>query len=240
MSSANEWPEAPIRIDGRIATDAVFDHMRSAIETERLPVGTRLPSENALATRYGVSRTVVREVLRSMSTLGLTATRVGSGTFVIASAPAPNPAYGEYTARDLLEARPAIEVPAAALAATRRSTEQLQELQGLCRKMDDENDPVVWVGLDSQFHCEIARASGNRIFGHVVHDIRDALTQQSQLMGALTQRRARINDSNAEHRAVVEAIAAGAPEEARRAMQTHLDRVETIMSTVLRSREAPL
>jgi DNA-binding FadR family transcriptional regulator len=240
MRSANEWPEAPVPINRRIASEAVFDHMRSAIETGRLGVGTRLPSENALAKRYGVSRTVVREVLRSMATLGLTTTRVGSGTYVIASAPAPYPAYGEYTARDLLEARPAIEVPAAALAATRRSIEQLRELQALCRSMENERDPVVWVGLDSQFHCEIARASGNRIFGHVVQDMRDALTQQSQLIGALTPRRARIKDSNAEHWAVVEAIAAGSPDEARRAMQTHLDRVETIMSAVMESHEAPL
>jgi DNA-binding FadR family transcriptional regulator len=239
MSSANEWPEAPVPIDRRIASEAVFDHMRSAIETGRLGVGTRLPSENALAKRYGVSRTVVREVLRSMATLGLTMTRVGSGTYVIASAPASNPAYGEYTARDLLEARPAIEVPAAALAATRRTAEQLRDLQGLCRRMEAELDPVIWVGLDSQFHCEIARASGNRIYGHVVHDIRDALTQQSLLIGALTRRRARIKDSNAEHRAVVEAIAASSPEDACRAMQAHLDRVETIMSAVMNSR-APL
>ena len=240
MSAVDEWPEAPIHIEGRIATDAVFDHMRSAIETERLPVGTRLPSENALATRYGVSRTVVREVLRSMATLGLTTTRVGSGTYVIASAPATNPAYGDYTARDLLEARPAIELPAAALAATRRSVEQLRGLQGLCRKMDDESDPVVWVRLDSQFHCEIARSSGNRIFGHVVQDIRDALSQQSQLIGTLTLRLPRIKESNDEHRAVIKAIAARDPEEARRAMQTHLDRVEAILSTVMRSGDAPM
>jgi DNA-binding FadR family transcriptional regulator len=235
MSSANEWPEAPVPVDRRIASEAVFDHMRAAIETGRLSVGTRLPSENALAKRYGVSRTVVREVLRSMATLGLTTTRVGSGTFVIANAPATNPAYGEYTARDLLEARPCIEVPAAALAATRRSREQLAELQGFCSKMEDERDPAAWVELDSQFHCAIARASGNRIFGHVVHDIRDALTQQSQLIGALTRRRARIKDSNAEHWAVVEAIAAGSPDGARRAMQAHLDRVGTIVSSVMKA-----
>jgi DNA-binding FadR family transcriptional regulator len=239
MSSADDWPEAPLPIDRRNSSEAVFEHMRSAIETGRLGVGTRLPSENALAKRYGVSRTVVREVLRSMATLGFTTTRVGSGTYVIASAPGANPAYGEYTARDLLEARPAIEVPAATLAATRRSAEQLRELQVLCLRMEEEPDPVAWVELDSQFHCEIARASGNRIFGHVVHDIRDALTQQSQLIGALTRRRARIKDSNAEHRAVVDAIAAGSPDEAGRAMQAHLDRVETIMSAVMNSPEAP-
>ncbi|WP_216865838.1 GntR family transcriptional regulator, partial [Mycolicibacterium goodii] len=42
----------------------VFNHLRSAIETGHLEVGVRLPSENALAKQYGVSRTVIREVLR--------------------------------------------------------------------------------------------------------------------------------------------------------------------------------
>lgn len=216
-----------------MASEGVFNHLRSAIETGHLEVGVRLPSENALAKQYGVSRTVIREVLRSMSTLGFTATRVGSGTIVVANSPTANPSYGTYTAQDLLEARPAIELLAVALAAERHDAGQLEELRRLCSGMEQEPDPSTWVTLDSQFHCMIAKASENDILTRVMHDIRGALVQQSQLIGSLTKRPARIEESNREHRAIVEAIAARSASDARNSMQVHLARVATIMSAVV-------
>ena len=67
------------------AAEAVFTDLRQAIESGDLPVGERLPSEAALGERYAVSRSVVREALRSCTALGLTETRTGRGTFVVSS-----------------------------------------------------------------------------------------------------------------------------------------------------------
>ncbi len=219
-------------VDRRSASEAIFQSLRDGIETGRLQVGTRLPSEAALAEQFGVSRTVVREALRSTGTLGLTATRTGSGTHVISSTVAPDLAYGSYSARDLLEARPLIEIPAAALAAARRSDVHLATLADLCDRMETERDPGAWVRLDSEFHCAIAVASGNAVFAHIVNDAREALARQSQLVGAVTSQ-VRMAESNREHRIIDEAISAGNPAAAEDAMRDHLERVERIIRSLI-------
>ena len=111
------------------AAEAVLRSIRHDIESGEYEVGAKLPSETELASRYGVSRPVVREALHSCATLGMTETKTGRGTFVIATAANTGLRLGRYSARDLFEARPHIEVPAAALAAERRTEADLQVLR---------------------------------------------------------------------------------------------------------------
>ena len=207
----------------RNAAESVFDDLCAAIESGELPIGVKLPPEAALAERYGVSRSVIREALRSCQTLGLTATRTGSGTIVISSH-ASVPHFGKFSARDLIEARPYIEVPAAGWAARRRTEIQLANLTRIVDEMHAETDPAKWVKLDSQFHLGTAQASGNEVFATVVAAIRDALSEQSRLLNAsISQRRAA---SNLEHRKILDAIASGDFADASDSMRQHLDKVE--------------
>jgi len=138
--------------------------------------------------------------------------------------------YGGYSARDLIEARPFIEVPAAGWAALRRSVGQLAHLLELCDKMDRQTDPQKWELLDSEFHCAIAEASGNTVFSKIVADAREALIQQSELVNLMSGRR---EASNVEHRRIVEAIEAGSEAEARAAMEAHLSKVKTAVTTII-------
>ncbi|MDE8649903.1 FadR/GntR family transcriptional regulator [Rhodococcus qingshengii] len=228
--SPNRSAIKPVGADRRNAAEAVLADLQQLIADGELHVGARLPSEVALCERYAVSRTVVREALRSTGTLGLTETRSGSGTFVIARLPRPSLSYGAYTARDLLEARPAVEVPAAGLAAERRSQEQLDSLADLCRRMDLERDSAKWVTLDTLFHCEIAEASGNAVFKNVVIDTREALVRQSRVLNSVVRPSVRMLASNYEHRMILNALAAGSPMDAKQSMQAHLDRVSEIVT----------
>ena len=170
---------------------------------------------------------MVREALRSAQALGLTETRTGSGTFVISQFPKIPGEFAGFSVRDLMESRPAIEVPGAEFAAERRTDEQARNLLAICDQMDQETDPVKWIELDSLFHAAVATASGNRIFESVVSDIRGALTLQSAAVNTLADRR---EPSNAEHRSIAEAIAAKAPEQARNLMKAHLDYVATVIA----------
>ena len=217
-------------INRKNAAEAVFDDIRSAITTGQLAVGTRLPSEAHLATRYGVSRPIIREALRSLQTLGLTQTRTGSGTYVMTPTPPSELNYGAYSARDLIEARPFIEVPAAGWAALRRTDAQLQVLLDLCSRMETEERPHPWVLLDGQFHCAIAEASANRLFAKVVADAREAVAQQSEMVNLMAGRRVA---SNFEHRRIVEAIRRGSAPEAREAMELHLGQVKQVVTTII-------
>jgi GntR family transcriptional regulator, transcriptional repressor for pyruvate dehydrogenase complex len=208
----------------------VFNAIRQEIESGRLEVGSKLSSEATLSQQYAVSRSVIREALRSCTALGLTVTKTGKGTFVVANKVANDLTLGQYSARDLTEARPHIEVPAAGLAAERRSDEELETLRHIVAAMSTETDPESWVALDSSFHAAIARASGNKVFASVVADIRDALAHQSETLNMVADRQ---HASDVEHQDILAAIEAGAAEKARTAMARHLQAVGLALDSIL-------
>jgi GntR family transcriptional repressor for pyruvate dehydrogenase complex len=208
----------------------VFNAIRQDIESGRLGIGSKLSSEATLSQQYGVSRSVIREALRSCNALGLTVTKTGKGTFVVANKVANDLTLGQYAARDLTEARPHIEVPAAGLAAERRSDEELENLRLIVAAMATETDPESWVALDSSFHAAIARASGNKVFASVVADIRGALAHQSETLNMVADRQ---HASDVEHQEILAAIEAGSPEEARAAMARHLQAVGLALDSIL-------
>lgn len=211
------------------AAEAVLAELRGDIESGRVPVGSKLPAEAALAARYGVSRSVVREALRSCAALGLTETHTGKGTFVVSGSVSSDLVLGRYSARDLTEARPHIEVPAAGLAAQRRTEEDLATLKGIVGDMALEDDPAAWVALDATFHCLIARMSGNKVFESVVVDLREALANQSETLNLVADRQ---RASDVEHRRIVTAIEAGSAELASEAMAEHLAAVNEALETL--------
>ncbi|MCL8000135.1 FadR family transcriptional regulator [Brucella sp. 21LCYQ03] len=225
-----EWVSNNTPVNRRNAAEIVFEDIRSAITTGSLHVGIRLPSEAKLAEKYSVSRPIIREALRSLQTLGLTQTRTGSGTYVIKSAPGPELNFGGYSANDLIEARPFIEIPAAGWAAIRHTNDQIVHLLDLCDRMDRQRDPHKWVLLDGEFHSMIASASGNAVFANIVADARDALWRQSELVNLMAGRR---TASNIEHRQIAEAIKSRSEEQARFAMQNHLGQVKRAVTTII-------
>ncbi|MEV8183562.1 FadR/GntR family transcriptional regulator [Specibacter sp. NPDC078692] len=235
MSLSDSWTAGQSQIVRVSAAEAVFQAIRSAIEGGQLTVGTKLSSETALAAQYGVSRSVVREALRSCTALGLTETQTGKGTFVIASRASSDLVLGQFSARSLMEARPHIEVPAAEFAATRRSTEQLEEMRGILTLMAEEDDPEIWVNLDAAFHGAIARASGNGVFESVVNDIRDAMVNQSETINLIT---GRARQSDAEHLVILDAIQRSNTKDAGLAMATHLSAVDTALSQIMGATQA--
>ncbi|MEN5278674.1 FadR/GntR family transcriptional regulator [Brucella sp. TWI432] len=225
-----DWVSNSTPVNRKNAAEIVFEDIRSAITTGRLQIGIRLPSEAKLAEKYSVSRPIVREALRSLQTLGLTHTRTGSGTYVLKSSPGPELSYGGYSASDLIEARPFIEVPAAGWAASRHTQDQIEKILDICERMDRQTDLHKWVLLDTEFHSMIATASGNTVFANIVADARDALSRQSELVNLMAGRR---TASNIEHRQIAEAIKSGSQERARLAMQNHLGQVELAVTTII-------
>ncbi|MEX5305503.1 FadR/GntR family transcriptional regulator [Kocuria sp. CPCC 205258] len=211
------------------AAEAVFKDLLAQIQEGRLAVGKKLPSEAALAQGYGVSRSVIREALRSCAALGLTVSRTGKGTFVVSQRVAEDLALGAYSARDLHEARPHIEVPAAGLAARRRTEEDVRFLQDVVAAMAAEDDPQAWVELDTSFHAAVARISHNRVFEKVIADIREALFHQSETLNVVAARQKR---SDEEHLRIFHAIRDGAADEAEAAMQDHLAAVRGALGAI--------
>ncbi|MBB3352436.1 MULTISPECIES: FadR/GntR family transcriptional regulator [Rhizobium] len=230
MNDLENWLSDSATLSRKSASELVFEELRSLILSGRFAAGSKLPSEAKLAAKYGVSRPIVREALRSLQILRLTETRTGSGTYVLAAAGDGDISYGDYSARDLREARPHVEVSAAGWAALRRNHDELSGLLRLCDEMEQEENTEAWVQLDSEFHGLIAAASKNAVFRDIVDEVREAMAQQSGLLTVLGPRR---QESNDEHRAIVEAIRAGSDIEARAAMEIHLQKVEAAVNRII-------
>ncbi|MER7463311.1 FadR/GntR family transcriptional regulator [Streptomyces sp. NPDC097981] len=210
--------------------EAVFGHLRSAIERGEYAVGDKLPSEAELCRTLEVSRPVLREALRALQAMGLTVSKTGKGTFVLANT-VEDPTFGDYAASDLLEVRRHVEIPVAGYAALRRTPEDLDHLSHLLDRMEQETDTTAWVAMDTVFHLAVAEASRNPVFRRVIEEIRDALARQSTFLNELGGRR---EQSNCEHRAILEALADGSEHDAVEAMSHHLLRVETTLTDIVR------
>ncbi|MFF4364704.1 FadR/GntR family transcriptional regulator [Streptomyces sp. NPDC001594] len=210
--------------------EAVFGHLRSAIERGEYAVGDKLPSEAELCRTLEVSRPVLREALRALQAMGLTVSKSGKGTFVLANT-VEDPTFGDYAASDLLEVRRHVEIPVAGYAALRRTPEDLDHLAHLLDRMEQETDTTAWVAMDTVFHLAVAEASRNPVFRRVIEEIRDALARQSTFLNELGGRR---EQSNCEHRAILEALVDGSEHDAVEAMSHHLLRVETTLTDIVR------
>ncbi|MFF7705717.1 FadR/GntR family transcriptional regulator [Streptomyces lydicus] len=228
LSDSQTASNAPRRVS---AMEAVLNHLRGAIERGEYPVGDKLPSEAELCRRLEVSRPVLREALRALQTMGLAISRTGKGTFVVSDSAVTDLTFGDYVASDLLEVRRHVEIPVARYAALRRTPEDLDRLAHLLERMERETDTTAWVAMDTLFHLTVAQAARNPVFRRVIEEIRDALARQSAFLNELGGRR---EQSNYEHRAIVEALIDSSEQDAADAMAHHLSRVETTLTTIVR------
>ncbi|MEU2779293.1 FCD domain-containing protein, partial [Streptomyces sp. NPDC007162] len=105
-------------------------------------------------------------------------------------------------------------------------------LAHLLDRMERETDTTAWVAMDTLFHLAVAEAAQNPVFRRVIEEIRDALARQSAFLNELGGFRR--EQSNREHRAIVEALMDGSEPDAVDAMSHHLDRVETTLTHIVR------
>lgn len=161
--------------------------IRALIRERRLGPGDALPSENALATDLGISRTIAREALRGLATLHLV--EVGNGRRArVAAADADalslildHTVYtGQLSVQQVLDVRRTLELRTASLAALRRSDDQAHALRDIVTAMFAalETDDTLIQDLDIRFHETIAGASGNALYSIIVESFR-VITQQT-------------------------------------------------------------
>src|SRR5207248_10399197 len=98
-------------------------------------------------------------------------------------------------------------------------------------RMELETDTTAWVAMDSLFHLAVAEAAQNPVFRRVIEEIRDALARQSAFLNELGDRR---EESNREHRAIVEALIDGSEHDAVEAMTHHIHRVDSTLTDIVR------
>ncbi|WP_460450247.1 FadR/GntR family transcriptional regulator [Alsobacter sp. SYSU BS001988] len=186
--------------------------------------GDRLPAQRGLSETMGVSRASLREALSVLETLGLIDIRPGLGVFVAhpASGGPRGRSLDAGSARDVYEARLALEGSAAALAAERIGQEQLAHVAALVEDMTEamrRSDLVAMAACDSAFHDAIMEAARNPLLASMYRSARAAMeeTQRAPMAG-----RATLAETVSEHRAIVMALASGDPAGAMAAMRRHI------------------
>ena len=202
------------------------------IRSGRLKAGDKLPTEAAIMKDFGVSRTVVREAISRLQASGWVDTRHGIGTFVLPKSEHPSFRISPEhmgTLREviaLLEFRISVETEAAALAAVRRTPDDLSELklslQAFNSALEEGRDAVM---ADHQFHQGIARATQNHHFVDLMHSMGAGVIPRARISGILTtdpERQNYLRRVNQEHESIYNAIADQDVEAARAAMRTHL------------------
>ena len=217
-------PEAA-GLGGRVSrvsvTRQVVDALYEALRSGRYQPGDRLPSEPQLAASLGVGRSAVREAIRELLTLDAVEVRHGKGTFVRAMQPdlmlppeSFHQALERKVALELLEVRLIVEPEAAALAAARASTQDVERLRRDVEGLRSLGSLDTRPPEDLGFHLDLVRAAHNGALLRISTAI-IAFYDHDQALP--TER-----DYN-EHRAVLQAIERRDGDGARRAMRAHLD-----------------
>ena len=220
MSATTPISTAPL--ENRTLRQQVADHLREEILSARLAPGAEL-GEVALARSLGISRGPLREALGQLAAEGL-----------VTIVPRRGAVVKRLTRQEFIEAyevREALESLAIKLAVPRLSEADKAELHRMCEQMEragQSNDPDRFFDLNRQFHARLVRASGNSKLEEVHSQL---VAQMGRLMKQSVQLRGGVEQSAAEHRAILAAVDAGDPERAAQLLEEHIE----VPQRVLRS-----
>lgn len=227
----------PESIKPRKLSDAVQDRLLDLIRRSGLRPGDALPSERELMAQYGVGRPAIREAMQGLQHMGIVDIRHGGRPRVaspsvdamvdqLATSMRHLLTHGDRSLEHLKEARIALEVEMARVAATRRTADDIAELTAIiAAQTAAQPDPEAFLDHDAAFHRRIAAVSGNPIFEALSDGVfgwmRSFHVEQVRKLGleALTLR---------EHRNILDAISAGNPQAAAQSMRDHLERANAL------------
>lgn len=233
-------------------SDKIVEQIQQMMRTGELKIGDKLPPERELVTRMGVSRTVIREAVRSLAAKGLVGVRAGDGTVVLspsdtilsdmismmlhnrvredAISNGISTLTGiEVSFAHLQEVRRLLETEIAGLAALRRNDNDLALMQiELDAMIRNQENPEEWASADVAFHAAIAQATHNPLFPVLLGSISTMLIEVRmtgiRLAGTTVK-------AYQHHTRIFEQLKAGDATGARHAMQAHLAESEDTYRT---------
>ncbi|WP_354641677.1 FadR/GntR family transcriptional regulator [Kitasatospora camelliae] len=207
----------------RSLVDVAIEQLREQLGAGVWPVGSRIPTEHELAERLQVGRNTVREAIRVLVHAGMLVSRQGEGTFVRSTSDPAAVLRGVQRSgvRDVLEVRAALEAEAARLAALRHTPEDIARMRdALAREAEvmashpERTGREATVEHDLEFHTAVVDAAHN-----------PALAEVYRYFGASVRESMRASFGDHEmpevnlttHRALVDAIESGDPDQAEAA-----------------------
>ena len=213
-------------------TDEAIEKIKAMIVTGELGPGDRLPKENDLAERLGLSRNSLREAVKALSLIRVLDVRQGDGTYVTSLE--PNllldamsfvvDFHRDDTVLEFLEVRRILEPAATAMAAAVMTDEAITDLRKVLEDLEDAPTIEALVANDLEFHRRIALGSGNTVLCSLLDGL-SGPTTRARIWRGLTQEGA-VDKTREQHTAICDAIEARQPEVARSWATVHIAGVE--------------
>jgi GntR family transcriptional repressor for pyruvate dehydrogenase complex len=214
-------------------TDRVANQLLDMITAQQIRPGDRLPPEREIGEALGVSRTVVREAIRSLSGKGVLSVRSGRGVVVTAlenesvaesmrlliQTRGGYSEDGPFSYEKIHEVREILEVRAAIAAAERATPADIEELRQAYQALVEADTTELASARDVEFHRTIARLTHNELYTIMLDSIGPLLLQiRQETLGE----QARRLEALAYHKRILDAIERGDPKAAEAAMSDHL------------------
>jgi GntR family transcriptional repressor for pyruvate dehydrogenase complex len=220
-----------------VRRNKVYEEVAKQIERlilKKLKPGDKLPSERELVDALQVSRSSIRDAIRSLELMGLVEPRQGAGTIVRESSAESlvSPFANALKRRrelvsELLDFRKMLEPPLAGRAAARASAEEISEMEEILQRQEErqaQGDAAI--AEDAEFHYNVALASGNSVVLKVLDILMDLLRETRERS---LQVEGRPQKSLAGHRRILAAIKRHDAEGAKAAMRRHIEDIEEIV-----------
>ncbi|MBG3128354.1 FadR family transcriptional regulator [Proteus mirabilis] len=222
------------KISRQKASHQILEQIKQNISNGTYPIGEKLPSENVLADAFGVSRVPIREALGVLEASGIVTSRQGGGRRVIDHSILSKyePLVMEIACPEeidsLLEMREVIEHEAAAIAALRRTPEELCAIENAhdAFVLATRQNKSIGHKEDYQFHRSIMIASHNPFFVRILDNLHELYL--GVLMYSLSKNKGRDTEIErviTEHEAIVESIRQQDHDETSNRMRLHLTNV---------------
>jgi len=223
-------------------SDQVFDQMKSLILSGNWVSGTRLPSENNLASLFGVSRITIRQGIHRLVALGLAQTQPGEGTYICTlshrqsiSSLVPIAYLNDDNMLSVLEFRKAIESYTAELAAKKADADDIEKLEMTFTEMElNKGSLEEYSEADYCFHYELAVISRNSLIVECYNLIEDLLRTA---MRNIVEKRGH-SQGLYYHRLIIDKIISKDTEGCRLLMTRHID--DTYADMITRMGEHPV
>ena len=225
-------------VEKKRAYESIVQQVLDLIENGKLKQGDQLPSERELTEIFKVSRTTVREAIRTLESMKLLQSRQGNRTYVLASSeeeliqPLAAALFNaKDDIRDIFSVRKIIEPHVAELAAENATAQEIEEMEEVLRRQAEcieRNENII--ETDSAFHNLMAGAAKNRVVERLMVALVDFL-KQSRENYLLDDERGKMRPERSlkGHRQVLAAIKKGDSGAAKDAMLHHLEDIEKII-----------
>jgi GntR family transcriptional repressor for pyruvate dehydrogenase complex len=225
-------------------TDQAIAKIKDLIVAGEFTAGSKLPKEQLLAARLGLSRNSLREAVRALTMIGVLEPRVGDGTYVTSLEPdlllaglgfVSDLLAGE-TLLELHQVRRILEPVATGLAAHRLTEADFCALDDCLDQMDAARTTQAFIDSDTEFHRIIITASGNSTLASLILGLSSG-TLRARLWRSIAEQDA-IEITKSRHRDIYRALRARDAELASAADLIHLSDGENWLRRIFESEEA--